>query len=119
MLLRRPPACEPDRAPRKQERKYVRKIVNRIGDQRQRIGDVAENQLRTDEQCVQHQSRRERRPEAEGYVTVWGVSVRARRIMMVMMGHASATTAKMVVWFDRYCSSERNPNTTTPYSTTR
>ena len=59
--------------------------MNRIRDQRQRVGGIAEHQLGRDEHGIERNADGERKAEIVRRVTVAGMAVRVG--VIVMMGH--------------------------------
>ena len=86
---------KPRRAPCQQQRDHVGEIVNGVGDQRQRVGGVAEDQLGNDERGVERGADRERPAEIVRRVAVAGVIMGmimrvGMFVMMVIVRHSAS-----------------------------
>ena len=75
--------------------------MNRIRNQRQRVGGVAENQFGRDECGIERNTHGEREAEIVRRVTVAGMAVRVGMVvvvMIVMLGHDASANCCRAVW---------------------
>ena len=86
VLLGRLPACQPSCGPCQQQRDHVGKIVNRVRNQRQRVGGIAETEFRRDESDVESNTDGECDAEMVGRVAVPGMGM-VVGVIVVVMGH--------------------------------
>ena len=84
-------ARKPGRAPGEQQRDHVGKIMDGVGNQRQRIRGIAKNQLRNDEHRVERNACGKRESKIVRRMAVPGMAMPVRMVvvMIVMMGHAA------------------------------